>query len=189
MSHILTIVQFKSCRIFSELITVKLTAITAANAPFWSPLRPAFCPYTSLFPLLIALNVCSCYWKGFHGGENKPENSQIRPKKSTKLSTEDTVKSVGSFFFLLFWNETHHSHFNDFAIRIFLGLQRIWLLSTWNSQIWRLLIKFLCIGKWISIYSQYPSAYSSMAESIKFKLFCQWEKKRKKKAAQLQLAP
>lgn len=55
----------------------------------------------------------------------------------------------------------------SFGIRVFLGLQRIWLLSTWNSQIWRTLTEVLCISTEISIYSvsQYISAYSSMANS------------------------
>lgn len=98
---------------------------------------------------------------------NKPENSQIRPNKRTRLAVGDTVKSTGSFSSL--WDETHRCCFNEkipsFAIRVFLGLQRIWLLSSGNSQIWSLTFLSGCTG--ISLYSlsQYPSAYSSVANS------------------------
>lgn len=166
MRHILTIVPFKSCRIFSELITVKLTAISAANAAFWSPCD--WLPVRTLhyFPSLLLWMCVLMLLEGISWG-NKPENSQIRPNKRTRLAVGDTVKSTGSFSSL--WDETHRCCFNEkipsFAIRVFLGLQRIWLLSSGNSQIWSLTFLSGCTG--ISLYSlsQYPSAYSSVANS------------------------
>lgn len=96
MSHILTIMQFKSSRICSELITVKLTAITTANTSFRSPCDWLFCPYTALFPPPQCFKCVLVSLEGISWG-NKPENSQIRPNKSTKLTIGDTVKSAGSF--------------------------------------------------------------------------------------------
>lgn len=90
---------------------------------------------------------------------NKPENSKIRPNKRTRLAVGgDTVKSTGSFSSL--WDETHHCCFNEkipsFAIRVFLGLQRIWLLSSADLK------KFEVLCGCTEIL---PSAYSCVANS------------------------
>lgn len=72
---------------------------------------------------------------------NKPEKSQIRPNKSTHSSPLGIQSKVLAVHFALKCDSSQLSQWEDsmwsFAIRIILGLQRIWLLSTLQSQIWR----------------------------------------------------
>lgn len=118
--------------------------------------------------------MCSCNWKGFHG-EISPGAPKLGQTKAQSSPLGIQLKVLTVLFFLkwdssqLFqWANPSQSR----TIRLFLGLQRVSLVSTWNPWIGGILIKVLCVGTEISIYlvSQYQSSYSSVANSHIYKI-------------------